>query len=437
MAAHEAILLSTEVNPTNYRISLAPDFTDFTFSGVEDISLSISKPVRAITLHGVGLTVFGSFLAFGDDWDDDIHSVSVDANEQTETTTFAFDREIPAGHAVFHIFFKGILADNLSGLYRSRVDMGDGTTRVMATTQFEATDARKAFFCIDEPARKATFEVSLVSPPDFVAISNMPVAEKTRNSVGCDVYRFEKTPVMSTYLLAFIIGPMEWVETISRDGVLVRVYTMPGKKEQGLFALDVASRILPFFNDYFGIAYPLPKLDLIALQDFAAGAMENWGAITYRETALLFDPVNSSPAMKQRIAIVVAHEIAHQWFGNLVTMDWWNDLWLNEGFASWIEYLAVDHLFPEWDIWTQFVASDFSAALDLDGLKNSHPIEQEVGHPDEISELFDAVSYSKGSVVIRMLQNYLGKEVFAAGLHHYLTRHAYGNAKTSDLRKAL
>lgn len=437
MAAHEAILLSTEVNPTNYRITLAPDFDHFTFSGSEDIDLVILKPVRQITLHGVGLTVFYSYLSVSGYPDEDMRP-PVETNEQAETVTFMFDREIPAGNAVLHITFQGVLSDNMSGFYRSRVDMGGGITRWMATTQFEATDARKAFFCIDEPARKATFEVSLVSPHDFVAISNMPVVKKTAIRGGFyNSYRFEKTPIMSTYLLAFVIGPMEGVETMTPDGVRVRVYTMPGKKEQGLFALDVASRILPFFNNYFGIPYPLPKLDLIALQDFAAGVMENWGAITYRETALLFDPANSSPAMKQRIAIVVVHEIAHQWFGNLVTMNWWNDLWLNEGFASWIEYLAVDYLFPEWDIWTQFVASDFASALDLDGLKNSHPIEQEVGHPDEISELFDAISYSKGSVVIRMLQNYLGKDVFAAGLKHYLTLHAYGNARTADLWSAL
>lgn len=437
MATHEAILLPTEVNPTNYQICLTPEFDHFTFSGYEDIDLSMLKPARQITLHGVGLTVLTSYLSFGGDTDNDISPVSVESNEQAETVTFIFDREIPAGNTILHIGYQGILSDNLSGFYRSKVDMPDGTTRWMATTQFEATDARKAFFCIDEPARKATFEICLVSPHDFTAISNMPVAEKTPSRTGFyDIYRFEKTPVMSTYLLAFIIGPMEAVETTSRDGVLVRVYTPPGKKEQGLFALDAANRILPFYNDYFGIPYPLPKLDLIAIPDFAAGAMENWGAITYRETALLIGP-DSSPAMKQGVAIVVAHEIAHQWFGNLVTMAWWNDLWLNEGFASWIEYLAVDHLFPEWEIWTQFVAGDFAGALDADGLKNSHPIEQEVGHPDEISELFDAVSYSKGSVVIRMLENYLGKDVFAAGLHHYLTLHAYGNAKTVDLWLAL
>jgi puromycin-sensitive aminopeptidase len=199
----------------------------------------------------------------------------------------------------------------------------------------------------------------------------------------------------------------------------------------------VATRVLSFFGDYFDIPYPLPKIDLIAIPDFAAGAMENWGAVTYRETAILVDPEKSSAATKQRVAIVIAHELAHQWFGNLVTMEWWTHLWLNEGFASWIEYLAVDHLFPEWDIWTQFVFSDFARALSLDGLKHSHPIEVEVRDPSEIHEIFDAISYSKGASIIRMLAAFLGEEVFRRGLHLYLTRHQYGNATTNDLWNAL
>ena len=223
----------------------------------------------------------------------------------------------------------------------------------------------------------------------------------------------------------------------SYEGVVVRVYTIPGKKDQGAFALDVAAKTLSFYKDYFGIAYPLPKLDMIAVPDFAAGAMENWGAVTYRETAVLVDDNNSSLATKQWTAMVVAHELAHQWFGNLVTMGWWTDLWLNEGFASWVEYLAVDYLFPEWNMWTQFVTDDYAHARDLDALDNTHPIEVEVHHPREIDEIFDAISYQKGASVIRMLHEYLGEADFKKGLHDYLTKHSYGNAATADLWEAL
>ncbi|NIO11473.1 MAG: M1 family peptidase [Deltaproteobacteria bacterium] len=324
----------------------------------------------------------------------------------------------------------------MRGFYRSEYVVGD-EKRIMATTQFEATDARRAFPCWDEPAIKATFEATLEVPEDRVAISNMPIVESKTAPGGIKAVRFAESPIMSTYLLAFIVGEFDHVEQKTKEGVVVRVYTPLGKKDQGRFALDVASRTLSFFDDYFGIPYPLPKMDLIAIADFAAGAMENWGAVTYRETAILVDPDQSSEATRQRVAVVIAHELAHQWFGNLVTMEWWTHLWLNEGFASWIEYLAVDKLFPEWQMWTQFVYSDLSRALDLDGLENTHPIEVEVKDPNEISEIFDAISYSKGSSVIRMLAGYLGEETFRRGLHDYLKRHQYNNATTEDLWRAL
>src|SRR3989338_2676344 len=242
---------------------------------------------------------------------------------------------------------------------------------------------------------------------------------------------------MSTYLLAFIVGDFEYIEGKSEDGTLVRVFTTPGKKDQAKFALEVAKKCMDFYEDYFKIAYPLPVLDLIAIPDFAAGAMENWGAVTYRESTILVEEEKSSVGNKQWVALVIAHELAHQWFGNLVTMEWWTHLWLNEGFASFIEYLAIDHIFPDWDIWTQFVSTEMADAFSLDALKNTHPIEVEVGHPAEISEIFDKVSYSKGASVLRMLWKYLGEKDFQKGLQHYLKRHAYGNAQTEDLWKAL
>jgi puromycin-sensitive aminopeptidase len=333
--------------------------------------------------------------------------------------------------------FTGELNDKLRGFYRSQYTDANGDTRYLAATQFEATDARRAFPCWDEPERKASFEVILLIPEDMVAVSNTPVVEEGPPWSGLKAVRFAETPVMSTYLLAFIVGDLTYIEKQAASGTRVGVWTTRGKEAQGRFALDTSVKLLSFFNDYFGIPYPLEKLDHIAIPDFAAGAMENWGVVTYRETALLVDPQNSSAGTRQRVAEVVAHEMAHMWFGDLVTMQWWDDLWLNESFASWMGTKAVDWLFPEWEMWTQFVNMDTNRALSLDGLKNSHPIEQEVKDPAEVSQLFDAISYSKGASVIRMLEQFLTPEVFRQGINRYLSGHQYQNAQTADLWSAL
>lgn len=260
------------------------------------------------------------------------------------------------------------------------------------------------------------------------------VSEKVAD--GVKTIQFDVTPIMSTYLLAFVVGEFEFVEGKTRDGVTMRVWTPLGKVDKGKFALDVGVKVLQYFSDYFAIAYPLPKQDMIAIPDFAAGAMENWGLITYRESALLCDE-SSSVSILQRVAYVVAHELAHQWFGNLVTMEWWKELWLNEGFATFIGNQAVDVLFPEWQIWTNFVSTYLFNALRLDALLSSHPIEVEVHRSREIDEIFDAISYSKGASVIRMLATYLGEAKFQKGLQIYLKRHQYANATTQDLWQAL
>ncbi len=433
MSEQGRVLLPDDVHPKKYRVTLTPNLTQCAFSGKAEIEIQIRHTTPRVVLHAAELELQSVELAQNG-------AVRVPSqiltDEKKETATFEFGESLATGPATLSVLFTGKLNDQMRGFYRSEY-LVDGEKRIMAVTQFEATDARRAFPCWDEPASKATFEVILEVPANRVALSNMPIVETKTGHAGLKAIRFAESPIMSTYLLAFIVGEFDFVEERTREGVLVRVYTPLGKKEQGRFALEVASRTLSFFDDYFGIPYPLPKMDLIAIADFAAGAMENWGAVTYRETAILVDPEQSSEATRQRVAVVIAHELAHQWFGNLVTMEWWTHLWLNEGFASWIEYLAVDHLFPEWQIWTQFVYSDLSRALDLDGLENTHPIEVEVKDPNEISEIFDAISYSKGSSIIRMLAAYLGEDAFRRGLHDYLKRHQYSNATTEDLWQAL
>lgn len=367
-----------------------------------------------------------------------------DFSADQETVTLHFGAgALPVGSAQLVLTFTGELNDKMKGFYRSKYTAAEPTAaggtveRFAAVSQFEATDARRCFPCWDEPAIKADFDIALTVPADRVALSNMAIVHEEPVGEHQRLVRFARTPVMSTYLVAFVVGEFDFVEDTSSDGVTVRVYTPVGKAEQGRFALDVAVRVLPFYKQYFDIAYPLPKLDLVAIGDFSAGAMENWGLVTYRETYLLVDPDNTSLIRKQSIALMVGHEIAHQWFGNLVTMEWWTHLWLNEGYASFVEFLCVDHLFPGFDIWTQFVTDMYTNALQLDCLRNSHPIEVPVGHPAEIDEIFDEISYNKGASVIRMLHAFIGDADFRSGMTVYLRRHQYANTQTEDLWRAL
>lgn len=424
--------LPSHFKPERYKIMLHPDLEKFTFRGEETIFFKLTKPESKITLHvhevKIGRVLLG---ARGEK----IRPKKILYDAKSESVIFKFAKKIPRGRGELVLDFQGSLNDKMRGFYRSKYEL-NGREEYIAATQFEATDARRAFPCVDEPAAKAIFDVTLMVPKHHRAISNTHETAVREHESGYKIVEFAPTPKMSTYLLAFIVGRFDYIEAKTKEGVTVRVFTTPGKKHQAKFALDIATKTLSFYTKYFGVPYSMPILDLIALPDFASGAMENWGAVTYRESALLIDPDHSSIHNKQWVALVIAHELAHQWFGNLVTMEWWTHLWLNEGFASWIEYLAVDHIFPEWNIWAQFVRQDLSRALQLDALENTHPIEVRVRHPDEIGEIFDAVSYSKGASVIRMLAEYIGEEKFRKGLKHYLKRHQFANASTDDLWKA-
>lgn len=435
MKKNTSVRLPSYIKPERYRLMLKPDLKEFVFSGEETIYLKLEKSVKEITLHAIDLDISDVSFANSKGKKVAINAKKISFNPKNETVTFSFAKALPKGMGELSLSFKGVLSDKLTGFYRSKYTHNK-KEKYLATTQFEPTDARRAFPCFDEPAAKAVFDVTFMIPSHLTAISNTIETSVVEHDGGFKTVTFSPSPKMSTYLLAYIIGEFEYIEKKTKRGVLVRVFVTHGKKKQAEFALETAARCLDYYEEYFDIHYPLPVMDLIALPDFASAAMENWGAITYRETALLFDEEHSSTSNKQWVAIVIAHEIAHQWFGNLVTMHWWTDLWLNEGFASYMEYLATDALFPEWHMWDQYVAERFSVALHLDSLATSHPIEIEVHHPSEISEIFDQVSYAKGSTVIRMLAEYLGADVFREGLRHYLKKHSYANTVTEDLWKA-
>lgn len=425
------VRLGSSVVPLEYDIQLHPDLENFTFAGVETITLKILKPTKTLTLHSKEIDIETASVAVKKDK----IFAKISYDEKSETATFVFPKAIPKGKIKITLTFKGILNDKMRGFYRSSY-VYEGKVHNMATTQFEATDARRAFPCFDEPAHKAVFHVSLVVPKGKTAISNTLPISKIEHEAGFEVVKFAPSPKMSTYLLAFIVGDFEYIEKKSKRGVIVRVYTVPGKIHQAKFALETTVKCLDFYEEYFDIPYPLNTLDMIAIPDFSSLAMENWGAITFREIGLLIDEDKTSKASKELIAEVIAHELAHQWFGNLVTMEWWTDLWLNEGFASYIPYLVIDKLFPEWNIWERFATETQGIALRLDALANTHPIEVTVHHPDEIGEIFDAVSYSKGASVIRMLASYLGHNDFRDGLRYYLKKHSYKNTSTVHLWEA-
>lgn len=441
------VRLPCNIKPVHYDLRLKPNFDDFTFTGKVAISYQLAadtESLQSVVLHANHLKITEGHARPRGEADNSTGNqlTTVTYSKATETATLEFSDGLEAS-GVIDLAFSGELNDKMKGFYRTKFSVGDATVYA-ATTQFEPCDARRAFPCWDEPALKATFTVTLVFGKyittgdqrlERIALSNMPEVSRTGQDNEVEV-KFDKSPVMSTYLLAFIVGPFEALEGGDTKRP-IRVYTTPGKKEQGQFSLEVASKALAYYEDYFGVGYPLPKMDLIAIPDFLSGAMENWGLVTYRENALLVDPNNSSTDTKQNVALVVAHELAHQWFGNLVTMEWWTHLWLNEGFATFMEFLCVDHIFPEFDIWSQFLIQCYSPALSLDSLNNSHPIEVPVKHPSEIDEIFDAISYQKGASVIRMLYTYIGDDNFRIGMKDYLNKFAYKNAATEDLWDSL
>ena len=430
--------LSEQFRPDNYKLALSFAGDKQSFTGTVVISgHKTGRPSQRIVFHQKDLTINKAVVTYTDKrhQDKNIEIDRINTHRTYDEVRLHSKTILYPGKYTVTLSFSGKITKPMNGIYPCFFT-DHGKDKILIATQFESHHAREAFPCIDEPEAKATFDLTLATPKGEAVIANTPI--KGQKSIGDQqITTFETTPVMSSYLLAFVFGDMDYQEQTTKSGVSVRAYATPSNVKHVAFALDVAVQCLEFYNDYFAIPYPLKKCDLVALPDFASGAMENWGCITFREQTMLVDTRHTSLTSKQYVAMVVAHELAHQWFGNLVTMRWWTDLWLNEGFASWIEYLAVDTIFPQWDMWTQFITDEQHAALKLDALENTHPVEVPIKHPDEIRTIFDAISYQKGSSVIHMLNNYLGNNAFRDGLRYYLKKHAYGNTDTVDLWNAL
>ena len=418
--------LPLTILPSKYRVSLVPDLDNASFTGTVTIDADASSDTDVIVLNAIEL---------------DIHSVTVNG----ETRQFSLDDTLERltisggaqkGSLAIDISFTGILNDKLRGFYRSTYVDDSGVTRTIATTQMQSTDCRRAFPCFDEPEFKAVFAIDLTVKNDLVAISNY--SEIRREDLGDGTVRiwFADTMVMSTYLVAFIVGPLETTAPVMVGSTPVRLVHVPGKAHLTDFGMKAATFCLDWFEKYYGIPYPGDKVDLIALPDFAAGAMENVGCITFREVLLLVDPETSTQVEQELVAAVVAHELAHMWFGDLVTMRWWNGIWLNEAFATFMEVAAANAFMPQWEMWTSF-GLDRSAAFETDSLHATRTVEFPVHSPADADGMFDVLTYQKGGSLLRMLEQFLGEERFRAGVSHYLKKHSFGNTETNDLWDAI
>jgi len=434
------VRLPRHLVPVNYKLELVPFIVpdNFSIRGYAEIEMHCTEGAFNVTLHVADMVVENDTVALMEKDGAPVDIFNIDYDLDREFIVVNLNAGLEAGkNYVIRIHYTAYLKDNLKGFYRSVYkDRTTGEEEYIAVTQFQPTDARRAFPCFDEPGIKATYEVSLGRRPDMSSISNMPIVSKGEAMDGTSEYvwdRYQQSVKMSTYLVAFVVSKFKYVETTRENNVRFRIWSEPNSLEQTAYADDIGAKILQFFEGYFNIQFPLPKQDMIAIPDFGAGAMENWGLITYRETALLYKDGVSSASNKERIAIVVSHELAHQWFGNLVTPSWWTDLWLNEGFASYVEYLGVEAIQPQLKLLEQFVITDLQDVFKIDALDSSHPISIPVKHPDEINEIFDRISYGKGASIIRMMDKFLTTATFRQGLTNYLNDKKFDAAEQDDL----
>ncbi|MCC5951636.1 MAG: M1 family metallopeptidase [Acidimicrobiia bacterium] len=430
----ERYRLPRHSRPVRYDLELRPDLGQATFSGTAAIEVEVLEATNTLVCNAADLEIHRVWIEGSDGGHIEPELVALDP--ATERLTVEAAAVLDPGHWTLHLAFDGILNERLAGFYRSTFRGPDGTAHTIATTQFEATDARRAFPCWDEPDFKATFAVTLVVDPSHVAISNAAEIGREERPDGSVAVSFADTMVMSTYLVAFVVGPLEITEADDGGEVPLRVVHPPGQGHLATYALGVARFCLDYFSEYYDLPYPGDKLDLVAVPDFAFGAMENLGCITFREVLILVDPDEVTQQELANVTDVIAHELAHMWFGDLVTMRWWNGIWLNEAFATFMEMKATDAFRPDWDRWAAFGTSR-SAAFDTDALSATRPIEYPVVSPDDAEGMFDVLTYEKGAAVVRMLEQYLGPDEFRDGIRHYLRTHAWSNTETADLWEAL
>ena len=432
--------LPKQVIPTDYSIRIVPNIEKLTFTGTETVKLKVGVPVHELVLNALEIDVTNAAID-----DKPIPKTAIKIDEKSQLLTISLPGELSAGDHSLALSFSGKINQQGVGLFYAHYqEQGTGAKKIMLGTQFEATDARRMFPCWDEPSFRARFQLTAVVPQNWLAVSNMPI-ESERKIDNAKEVRFAATPSMASYLNVFVAGELDLIETKS-GGTQVRVITTKGKGEWGRYALESTVKVLDYYNEYFGEPYPLPKLDQIAVPGGFGGAMENWGGITYFESILLFDPERSSEDTKQNIFEVIAHEVAHMWFGDLVTMAWWDNLWLNEGFASWMGTKCSAHFNPQWEVWLRRNVPRDPArrsgiakeqAMEGDARSTTHPIQQPIATEAEANSAFDDITYKKGQSFIRMLESFLGEDVFRKGIRQYIAEHKFSNTTTADLWKAL
>src|SRR5437899_2729808 len=432
--------LPKEVVPTEYSIRIVPDIDKLMFTGTETVKLSVHSSVHQLVLNALEVAITRASVD-----GKALPQSAIKIDEKAELLTLELPSELSAGDHTLALTFSGKINQQGQGLFYMRYqEEGTGAKKIALGTQFEATDARRFFPCWDEPSFRARFQLNAVVPENWLAVSNMPIESERKIDNGKEV-RFAPTPPMASYLNVFVAGELDLIET-KAAGTQIRVIATKGKAEWGRYALESTAQILEYFNDYFGVPYPLPKLDQIAIPGGFGGAMENWGGITYYESALLFDPEKSSAATRQRIYEVIAHETAHQWFGDLVTMAWWDNLWLNEGFASWMGTKCTARFNPQWEVWLENVIprdptrrTGISRELEMEGDARSttHAIQQPIANEAEANSAFDDITYRKGQAFLLMLESFLGENAFRDGIRRYMAAHKYSNSTTADLWNAL
>ncbi|EGC32677.1 hypothetical protein DICPUDRAFT_49420 [Dictyostelium purpureum] len=426
----DRLVLPDNIKPKSYNIHLVCDTKQFKYNGEEEITVDITQSTDTIVIHSIDIEIQQAEIL-------NQKAISIEYDQDDEIAILKFEQPLKvSSDSKLRILFTGIINDKLKGFYRSKYN-ADGEDHWIFSTQFEAPDARRAFPCFDEPSLKATFNLKLTIDKNLTAISNTMETEILENNNQTKTFTFETTPIMSTYLVAFVIGDLEYIEAYSKiDKTRVRVYKGRGVKDSSEYALEIGVKALDFFVEYFGISFPLKKIDHAAIPSFSFYAMENWGLLTYLDIYLLTSD-KTTLVNKREMVDMISHEISHQWFGNLVTMEWWSQLWLNEGFANFCGYLSANHLFPEWKMWKEFSQNHRNKALTLDALQNTHPIEVPVYSTSQIQEIFDDISYNKGACIVQMLENRLGCDSFKKAINQYLNKHSYKNTVTEDLWESL